>query len=75
MGILIALIPAIAWGSIGLISGRMGGRTTNLNKQNLVDWDRFRVVLEYWSRSTIYVNEGGRHFTDDANFNWDAAGC
>ncbi|MCG0654729.1 sugar transport protein [Lactiplantibacillus plantarum] len=25
MGILIALIPAIAWGSIGLISGRMGG--------------------------------------------------
>lgn len=25
MGILIALIPAIAWGSIGLISGHMGG--------------------------------------------------
>jgi len=25
MGILIALIPAIAWGSIGLISGKMGG--------------------------------------------------
>ncbi|WP_338208819.1 GRP family sugar transporter [Lactiplantibacillus paraxiangfangensis] len=25
MGILIALIPAIAWGSIGLISGRLGG--------------------------------------------------
>ncbi|KRM54837.1 GRP family sugar transporter [Lacticaseibacillus sharpeae] len=25
MGILIALIPAIAWGSIGLVSGKMGG--------------------------------------------------
>lgn len=25
MGILIALIPAIAWGSIGLVSGKLGG--------------------------------------------------
>ncbi|GAF41620.1 glucose uptake protein [Agrilactobacillus composti DSM 18527 = JCM 14202] len=25
MNILVALIPAIAWGSIGLISGKLGG--------------------------------------------------
>ena len=40
MGILIALIPAIAWGSIGLISGRMGGsagqQTLGMNMGALV---------------------------------------
>lgn len=25
MGFLLALIPAIAWGSIGLVSGKLGG--------------------------------------------------
>lgn len=29
MAIIIALIPALAWGSIGLVSGKLGGNATN----------------------------------------------
>ncbi len=51
----IALIPALAWGSIGLISGKLGG---NANQQTLgMTWGAFlrRGVLWNMVRRRNYV--------------------
>ncbi len=45
MAILIALIPALAWGSIGLVSGKLGGQCAAANPRDdagcpgIRDWD------------------------------------
>ena len=69
----IALIPALAWGSIGLISGKLGG---NANQQTLgMTWGGFIwFVLEFRPKSTVSRNESSRDLQDSADLNGGTIG-
>ena len=84
----IALIPALAWGSIGLISGKLGG---NANQQTLgMTWGAllFAIVTTIvapgnflannnWQvrpKSTVSRNESSRDLQDRAALNGGTIG-
>lgn len=58
---LIALIPALAWGSIGLISGKLGGTA---NQQTLgMTWGAllFAIIMTLCSWDTLWPTVHGNY--------------